>query len=211
MMRYMPERSAWTSSSGHLPDPARLTADGFAARFQESSRALWCIAAAVVGDRTLADDVLQEAAMVALSKLEQFDAQTSFAAWMSQIVRYVGLNHRRSRQRARVRPVDPDSLSESCAVDEGAPASIDHRGSIRLDQADFDDQVVAALQTLEETPRACLLLRTLLEMTYREIAQALSIPEGTAMSHVHRSRKAMRAALSSSAPTSSTNPGIPHA
>ena len=48
---------------------------------------------------------------------------------------------------------------------------------------------------MEETARACLLLRTLQDMPYREIALALDIAEGTAMSHVHRARMAMRERL----------------
>ena len=48
------------------------------------------------------------------------------------------------------------------------------------------------MKRLEETARTCLLLRTLRDMPYREISLLLDIPEGTAMSHVHRARQAMR-------------------
>ena len=59
----------------------------------------------------------------------------------------------------------------------------------------FDDRVLAGLNTLEETARACLLLRTLLDMPYREISLALDIPQGTAMSHVYRARRQLRERL----------------
>ena len=59
----------------------------------------------------------------------------------------------------------------------------------------FDDQTRRALQQLDETPRSCLLMRTVLDMSYRQIAEALGIPENTAMSHVHRSRQRMRESL----------------
>ena len=70
---------------------------------------------------------------------------------------------------------------------------------IRADQSEFDDRLLRALSMLEETARTCLLLRTLSDMPYREISQILEIPEGTAMSHVHRSRQVLRAALSAQA------------
>ena len=54
---------------------------------------------------------------------------------------------------------------------------------------------VRALAALAETARAALLLRTVLELDYATIARLLDIPEGTAMSHVHRSREALRRAL----------------
>jgi len=78
----------------------RLTPDAFASVFTACSRALWCIAAGVLGTAEQAEDVLQEGAMIALGKLDQFDADTSFVAWMGTIVRFVALNHARRRQRA---------------------------------------------------------------------------------------------------------------
>jgi len=67
------------------------------------------------------------------------------------------------------------------------------------------DRVLEALVSLEETARACLLLRTVLDKSYREISLALDIPEGTAMSHVHRARKAMRRMLEESPHDDETN------
>src|SRR5205085_11053883 len=84
-----------TSSSGGAR--ARMDHAAFGAAFEASSRALWCIAAAIVKDRTLAHDVVQEAAVVALRKIDEFDPRTSFAAWAGQIVRFVALNARRGR------------------------------------------------------------------------------------------------------------------
>ncbi|MEO0587563.1 MAG: RNA polymerase sigma factor, partial [Planctomycetota bacterium] len=63
------------------------------------------------------------------------------------------------------------------------------------DQLAFDDAVVAALGGLEPTARACLLLKTVHGHSYAEIGQMLGVPEGTAMSHVHRARKRMRETL----------------
>ena len=48
--------------------------------------------------------------------------------------------------------------------------------------------VLAALQQLPEMDRSVLLLRTLDEMPYEEIAETLGIPVGTAKVKVHRAR-----------------------
>ena len=63
---------------------------------------LWTLATAVLADRSQAEDVLQEACVIALQKLDQFQTETSFTAWMGRIVRFVALNHLRSRIRRRV-------------------------------------------------------------------------------------------------------------
>lgn len=188
---------------------ARLTPDAFAEAFVASSRSLWCIAAGVLGDRTGADDVLQEGAMIALSKLEQFDPETNFLAWMGRIVRYVALNHARRRRRAPAAVVDPQTLESTTAQrhpEPSVPAAT--VTDIPVDQQDFDDDVVHALKSLDEAPRTCLLLRTLMQLPYRDIALAMDIPEGTAMSHVHRARQHLRRRLDHLAPAS-TEPETP--
>lgn len=177
-------RSAMTSgppdisrqSPAASPAAAMLTSEEFARRFREASRALWCIAASVCRERSAAEDAVQEAAIIAMSKLREFDPQTSFIAWMGQIVRYVALNDGRksARRQTLLRDgVNPPTASEN------------------TESWGLGPELTAALQTLDPTARACLLLRVVGEMSYDQIAAALGIPEGTAMSHVFRARKAM--------------------
>jgi RNA polymerase sigma-70 factor, ECF subfamily len=172
--------------------PGSLTPAGFAEAFRHCSPTLWCIAAAVLGERTHAEDVLQEAAMIGLGKLGAFVPHTSFPAWMGQIVRFTALNHRRKLER-RARS---ETVSPAPDVGVSAPAQ---RG-----EAGFDARTAAALGALGETARMCLLLKTVLELEYTEIAEALGIPQGTAMSHVHRARAQMRALLLDDATTMET-------
>lgn len=139
--------------------------------------------------------------MIALGKLDDFDPGTSFDAWMAQIVRFVALNERRRTQRRPSNPVDPAVLDSSPISDRPSPDRSGHRSLAALlsDEHAFDDAVVRSLGSLEETARACLLMKSVLALSYAEIARTLSIPEGTAMSHVHRARKAMREQLKSQA------------
>ena len=184
---------------------SNLSPEVFAGRFTECSRTLWCIAAAIVGDPALAEDALQEAAVIALRKLDQFDPDTNFAAWMTQIVRYVALNHARRRSRRHALAVDPARLNETVAADTPETSlEVTGHGQLRLDDADrggIDDELLAALRLLDDDARACLLLRVVMELPYREIARTLEIPEGTAMSHVHRARGALHEQLSTNTPS----------
>lgn len=134
--------------------------------------------------------------MIALEKLDQFDPRTNFGAWMGRIVRFVALNHGRRRSNMVAAPLDPASLDRTASQARPAGPPLDNRGQIHADQEHFDDRVMAALNMLDDTARACLLLRTLMNMPYREISLVLDIAEGTAMSHVHRARTALRERLS---------------
>lgn len=177
---------------------AILSREEFAAQFQTAAGGLWCIAAAVLGGRNDAEDVLQDAAAIGFGKIGAFDPATSFAAWMGEIVRNVARNHARKADRRRTTPTDPASIDAvHRAADSPGAGVLRFDGGLLADQGAFDDRVVKALAGLDETARICLLLRTIESMSYREISRVMGIPEGTAMSHVHRSRHTLRGVLSS--------------
>ncbi len=195
------------SADGVAAGGAPLTPAEFSARFQAVGKSLWLIAAAVLGRREDAEDIVQESAVIGLQKINEFRPDTNFAAWMGGIVRNVARNHARKGVRRHTGATDPSELDQSRAgrtIEEQTPR-FDRIGALSPGQSAFDDRVLQSLARLEETPRVCLLLRSLHQLPYREIAALLAIPEGTAMSHVHRARAAMREMLISR--TSSTSGG----
>lgn len=174
--------------------PRRLSRAQFVERFQSSWRSLWCIAVAVLGTRNGAEDVVQEAALIAWGKLDEFDPSTSFAAWMGQIVRFTALNQGRR--------VLKQHHAET-SLEQGADAPIPELDASSSSEAEDDRiHVRKALQALDDTVRACVLMRTLAGMTYSEISLALGVPEGTAACYVHRARHALRDAIAGSQPAS---------
>lgn len=196
-------REGESTSDRYEPRPADvLDPQGFAAHFAEAFRTLWLVAVGVVRDRALAEDVVQEAAIVALGKLEQFEPGTNFRAWMSRITRNIALNAARKRVRRPEAALDPSAI-EYAATDRsaGAPGHGGLGERLAPDAYAFDDAVLGALRLVGDTARACLLLRTIEGLAYGEISELLDIPEGTAMSHVHRARKAMREYLVQRDPT----------
>ncbi|HEY1601448.1 MAG TPA: RNA polymerase sigma factor [Pirellulales bacterium] len=176
-----------------------LDEHAFAERLTGSHQRLWLIAAAITGDRTEADDVVQEAALVALRKLDEFDEGTNFAAWMSQIVRLTALNHVRKTGRQNTAPTDPQTLDRATVASphtsDDPRSPVDGTGRLVMQQSAFDDDVLNALASVGEVARACLLLRTVHQLSYAEISDTLQIPAGTVMSHVHRARQTMRERL----------------
>jgi len=197
----MADRKAVESANRRPRDPR---AEEFARRFRDSYRILWLIAAGIVSDRTLAEDVVQEAGMIALGKLDQFREGTSFTAWKGQMVRFVALNQARKSRHRRAAELDPEAVRSAEVMET---VKLTPRGDLPKDAEGFDDRVLHALQSLGETARCCLLLRTVQGLEYSEIATALGIPEGTAMSHVHRSRQALRERLAGVVPGTSRTSG----
>ncbi|MEW6251273.1 MAG: RNA polymerase sigma factor, partial [Planctomycetota bacterium] len=183
-----PQRAARSTSP-------RLASD-FGALFAESHRTLWLVAYGVVQDATLADDVVQEAAVIGLSKLSAYRPGTNFSAWMGRIVRYVALNQARAARRRRTAPLESAADAPGASEPALVGARLGDQAELTADQELFDDAVMAALREVPETARLCLLLKTVEGFEYAEISRLLRIPEGTAMSHVHRARRLLREKLS---------------
>jgi RNA polymerase sigma-70 factor (ECF subfamily) len=174
--------------------PRQLSRAQFVERFEGAWRSLWCIAVAVLGTREGAEDVVQEAALIAWGKVAEFDPSTSFAAWMGQIVRFTALNQGRRMLKQH---------HAETSLELGADATVPESDASKGSEAEDDRRHVRrALNALDDTVRACVLMRTLAGMTYQEIALALGVPEGTAACYVHRARALLRESIAgTSAPS----------
>ncbi|MBC8104974.1 MAG: RNA polymerase sigma factor [Anaerolineae bacterium] len=217
----LPDRSAPRSpeqpageTAGQTAGPLGPLPAEFAQNFREAYRTLWTIAAGIVNDPFIAEDVVQEAAVTALGKLNEFEPNSNFTAWMAKIVRYIALNQSRRTKRQPAN-LDPGTMDDSLAARAGGlartPPVVDVHGQLDIQRTPFDDRVMHALNSVSDIARACLLLRTLQGLSYDEIAGALQIPPGTAMSHVHRTRLMLREKLAELNPTrDSSKGGGPH-
>jgi RNA polymerase sigma-70 factor (ECF subfamily) len=179
------------------------SAEGLAAHYGQAYPKLVAIAAGVLGGREDAEDIVQQAAGIAIEKRQQFDTASRFIGWLAGIVRHCALNHRRKRLKRRTFAADPRDMSrlgEDRASQDVLPIDLGS-GELRQDQISFDDDVLRALRGLSEEARCCLLLRIVGQASYAEIAHLMQMPEGTAMSHVHRAKQALRQRLVSHEPS----------
>lgn len=132
--------------------PAGLDGKAFGDRFVASARVFWTLAAAELGDRSEVEDVLQEAAVIGLEKLDRFEPGTSFDAWVGRIVRFVAANHRRRGMRRRTHPTDPAVFDGDVAPDGHSSVQsngpLGARGELAVDAELFDDELSHALGDL---------------------------------------------------------------
>lgn len=166
----------------------------FAEMLENAYPKLWTLATAILRDRALAEDAVQDAAITGLRKIADFEAGTNFTVWMGQIVRFTSLNYLKSLKRRKTTTLDVHLEAEPQASESNAPA-VTAAGELINEQIDFDDDLANAIKSLPAEKRVCLLLRVVHELSYQEIAEIVDLPEGTAMSHVHRAKAAMRKSL----------------
>ena len=136
-------------------------------------------ARALAGERAAADDLVQDTLERAWSKLHLYRRGTDLRAWLFTVMHNVHVNRLRA-----AKPTEPleDDLPE---LAQRAPQSD------ALLVRDLD----RAIARLPADQRAVLLLVTLEEMSYEEVARTLGIPIGTVMSRLSRAREKLRAMM----------------
>ncbi len=151
------------------------------------------IALSLVGSREDAMDLTQEAFLRVFKARESFDPKQPFLPWFHRILRNVCFSHLRKARRVREDSLtmaddNGDAVDFEILDDGPAPEDhVSHRESLRMYQE--------ALRTLSARDREVLVLRHHQGLTYKEIAAALDIPEGTVMSRLYHARRRMRDAL----------------
>ena len=173
------------------------SARNFAERCRNASTRLASIAAGIIGDRRDAEDIVQQAILIAIEKNNEFESESHFVGWLAGIVRNCALNHRRKSARRKTQPTDPAEMVVGAVGTVNSPVN-PTTGTLKPLQGSFDDRMKSALQQISPKARSCLLLRTVEGLDYKEISLLMDMPEGTAMNLVHRSKKKLRAILQSS-------------
>jgi RNA polymerase sigma factor (sigma-70 family) len=144
-------------------------------------------AARRLGD-AVADDITADTFLAAFRHRFRFDTERSSARpWLHGIAANLIGKHRRSELRglrALARTgIDPVAESWSDRVDSRVTAQA------------ANQPLAAALATLADRDRHVLLLVAWADLSYQEVAEALSIPVGTVRSRLNRARRKVRTAL----------------
>ena len=137
----------------------------------------------LTGNRTDAEDVVQDACMRALSSLETAVVEQP-RAWVLTIVRNTTFTWlAKNRPKALVLIGDPQLLEAATAHRDSAPDPEE-----ALIAAADESALKSAIQALPHIFREVIVMRDINGMSYREIAAAIGAPQGTVMSRLARAR-----------------------
>lgn len=132
------------------------------------------------GDEAAADDLAQEAFVLAWRKLDQFRGDARFSTWLYRIAYSCFLQSRRKR-------VDLVGDHDDEAV-KPEPA-VSHSIDLRID-------IESAIRRLPIAEQTVLLHCVQLGLSHEEAAYVLAMPLGTVKSHAARGKARLRALLS---------------
>ena len=159
--------------------------------------ALFNLALNLTRNRKDAEDLVQETYLRAFRFFDSYQPGTHIKAWLFRILRNTFINRYRA---ARVRPEEVDfdkvelaydTLVDQQFIENKQPPSPE---KLVLDGV-LDEEVEQAMTALPEEYRSVVIMALVEELSYKEIAAALSIPLGTVMSRLHRGRKQLQVAL----------------
>lgn len=168
--------------------------DAFSQLVDRNQRAVFRAALAAVGSATEADDVVQEAFVIAFQKLGGFRGEASFRTWLLAITWRKALDRRKSVARWMQRLVTPALSGESFggwdpmqSVPSNDPSQED-----ALLTSDLHRRLRPLIASLPKKLRDALLLAGSGDHSYEEIGQMLKIPVGTVKWRVSEARKILR-------------------
>jgi RNA polymerase sigma-70 factor (ECF subfamily) len=166
--------------------------DAFGELVERNRKAVFRAAVAALGSTTDADDVAQEAFVMAYRKLASFRGDATFRTWLLAITWRKALDRRKSVGRwlrLTVTPAEPET---------DAISWIEHMPSDRRSQeedlagAQLQQTIRRLIRTLPRKLRDALLLAGSGDYNYSQISFILGVPVGTVKWRVSEARRVLK-------------------
>ena len=150
-----------------------------------------------------AEDVVQDAFVLALTKLESFKGNSQFYTWLYRIAHNAAISKLRKKRPAL-------SLNHSYGDEDSPGFSVPSAEAQPGEQMEKDEEVhslMEAMSRLSDEHRSILILREMEEMDYEAISGVLQLPVGTVRRRLHRARSCLREFMVTSEESRKNLPG----
>lgn len=135
-----------------------------------------------------AEDAVQDAFVLAFTKLSSFKGRSQLFTWLYRIAYNVAVTKMRKRRPTVSLEGKPDQFRLD--FPDPGPAPDD-----RINRSEQISELNQALQRLSEEHRTILVLREMDGLEYDSISEILDLPIGTVRSRLHRARHHLREIL----------------
>ena len=150
--------------------------------YDASAPQLFAIAYRMLGERSLAEDVLQDAYVKIWHRAGDYHQQRgTVMVWMTSILRYRAIDLLRRRKG----PVLPSDSATEYEDDSSLPDELSEH---------WQDQTLlrSCLERLSQTQQRCISLAFFGGLTHHQVSQRLALPLGTIKSRIRRSLARLR-------------------
>ncbi|MGB1004610.1 MAG: RNA polymerase sigma factor [Salibacteraceae bacterium] len=140
----------------------------------------------LVRNEETANDLMMEAMAKAFEQLDQYQPKFAFSTWLKR----VSINHTiDSLRKGKLSTVSIDGVTNEYGESIGMDVASDLRNpSEQLIQNEKLEAIREYVSDLKDIYRELITLRYFKEMSYSEIADETSLPEGTVKARLHRAK-----------------------
>ena len=180
---------------------ARLAAKGREMAFRELlsryERPVFSLVYRMVRDRTLAEDLAQEAFIRAFNAIDSYKPRFKFSSWIFKIANNHTIDHLRKR---KLDTVSIDGSPHARTSEEEAQTRLvveshEEAPDRYVEARELGGQIEEAIGMLRPEYRTAVLLRHVEGYTYEEIAEIMELPLGTVKTYLHRARGELKGLL----------------
>jgi RNA polymerase sigma-70 factor (ECF subfamily) len=149
--------------------------------------------ARIVHDDAAAQDLVQEVFLRVWTRAEQWDARGTFKAWLYRIATNLALNHLRTLRRRREQPLetlaDWDEEEEESAIPAWMIDASALTPDATVELAERRELLRRLIGQLPDDKRQVIRLVHEMELSLRDAADELGIPEGTVKSRLYYAKR----------------------
>ena len=177
-----------------MTEPGSAAADNFTSLLESVLEPAYRTAYHLTRNEADAEELVQEAALLAYKGFDRFELGTNFKGWFMTILRHRFISGYRKKQR-EVQTVDledaPNLYMYTKSLESGLATQTSEPAKYVIERLDVE-QVASALSELPMEFREAATLYFTQDMSYQEIADVLDVPVGTVRSRLHRGRKLLQ-------------------
>lgn len=163
----------------------------------QTHRQAFHIALRLTGNRSDAEDLVQESFVRAFRFFHRYDESLPFTSWLYRIMMNAHIDEVRRRGKLRASSLDEPHPETGTSWD--VPDDTGSPDRLMLNEA-MEAEIQDGLMKMTADFRMAVLLADLEGLSYEEIAQVMSTSIGTVRSRIHRGRKQLRNFLIKSCP-----------
>jgi RNA polymerase sigma-70 factor (ECF subfamily) len=171
--------------------------DAFTVLMRRHNRLLFRTARSILKDDAEAEDVLQDAYLLAFRGLARFRGEASLSTWLTRIVLNVALGRQRKNSR-RAEIIQFDSAGPLEPAEYGLPSggACEEEPEMAAIRAETRQLLEKKIDELPEAFRTVFVLREIEDLSVEQVGAALGIREATVRTRHFRGRALLRASLS---------------
>jgi RNA polymerase sigma-70 factor (ECF subfamily) len=159
---------------------------------ENHQKKVYNIAFRMVGNEQDAYDIVQEVFIKVFKSINKFKGDSAFSTWLYRITTNVCIDEIRKRKKAKLISLDAPLSIQGDEVKLEIPDNKAQESFEEAERKEVREEIIKAINELNESHKAIIILRDINGYSYDEIANILECSLGTVKSRINRARGALK-------------------